>query len=70
MKIFRTTVLASLLLTHLPAHATSFDCNKGRSITEQLICHRADLSKLRLQSPGVPRRQRQQMGLAGSELQR
>jgi uncharacterized protein len=46
MKIFRTTVFASLLLTHLPAHATSFDCNKGRSITEQLICHRADLSKL------------------------
>ena len=46
MKIFRTAVFASLLLTHLPAHATSFDCNKGRSITEQLICHRADLSKL------------------------
>jgi len=46
MKIFRITVFASLLLTHLPAHATSFDCNKGRSITEQLICHRADLSKL------------------------
>jgi uncharacterized protein len=46
MKIFRTTVFASLLLTQLPAHATSFDCNKGRSITEQRICHRADLSKL------------------------
>ena len=46
MKIFRTATLASLLLIHLPAHATSFDCNKGRSVPEQLICHRADLSGL------------------------
>jgi uncharacterized protein YecT (DUF1311 family) len=46
MKIFRTVILASLLLNHLPAHATSFDCNKGRSVPEQLICHRADLSSL------------------------
>jgi len=46
MKIFRTATLASLLLIHLPAHATSFDCNKGRSVPEQLICHRADLSTL------------------------
>ena len=46
MKIFRTVILASLLLNHLPAHATSFDCNRGRSVPEQLICHRADLSSL------------------------
>ncbi|MEW6340379.1 MAG: hypothetical protein RXR20_31165 [Paraburkholderia sp.] len=46
MKIFRTVILASLLLNHPSAHATSFDCNKGRSVPEQLICHRADLSKL------------------------
>lgn len=46
MKIFRTAILASLLLNHPSAHATSFDCNKGRSVPEQLICHRADLSKL------------------------
>ncbi len=46
MKIFRTAVLASLLLNHLPAHATSFDCTRGRSVPEQLICHRADLSGL------------------------
>jgi uncharacterized protein YecT (DUF1311 family) len=46
MKIFRTVILASLLLNHPSAHATSFDCNRGRSVPEQLICHRADLSKL------------------------
>ena len=46
MKIFRTAVLASLLLNHLPAHATSFDCSRGRSVPEQLICHRTDLSSL------------------------
>ncbi|WP_144156440.1 lysozyme inhibitor LprI family protein [Paraburkholderia sp. BCC1885] len=46
MKISRTALLASLLLTHLPAHATSFDCSKGRSRPEQLICHQPDLSRL------------------------
>lgn len=46
MKIHRTVCLASLLLIHPVAHATSFDCNKGRSATEQMICHHADLSKL------------------------
>jgi uncharacterized protein len=40
-------VLAAKLLLHcLPAHATSFDCNKGRSIPEQLICHQPALSSL------------------------
>ena len=46
MKISRTAIFASLLLNHLPAHATSFDCTRGRSVPEQLICHRADLSSL------------------------
>jgi len=46
MKILRTAIFASLVLNLPSAHATSFDCNKGRSITEQLICHTADLSKL------------------------
>jgi uncharacterized protein YecT (DUF1311 family) len=46
MNIFRTAILASLLLNHLPAHATSFDCSRGRSVPEQLICHRTDLSSL------------------------
>lgn len=30
----------------MSAHATSFDCNKGHSVTERLICHNPDLSKL------------------------
>lgn len=46
MKIYRTVCFASLLLVHSLAHATSFDCSKGRSVTEQMICHHADLSKL------------------------
>lgn len=45
MKTFRTIILASLLLNHPWAHATSFDCNKGRSVPERLICHGAELSK-------------------------
>ena len=46
MKIYRTVCFASLLLVHSLVHATSFDCSKGRSVTEQMICHHADLSKL------------------------
>jgi len=46
MKILRTVVIASLLVNHPSAYATSFDCNQGRSVAEQLICHTADLSKL------------------------
>ncbi|HZZ11711.1 MAG TPA: hypothetical protein VFE79_13570 [Paraburkholderia sp.] len=34
------------MLAHLPALATSFDCQKGRSLTERMICHDAALSKL------------------------
>lgn len=49
MKIVRSArvvLLASLLLDQVAAHATSFDCNRGRSVPEQLICHTVDLSKL------------------------
>jgi uncharacterized protein len=46
MKIFRPLLIAGLLLTHLAAHATSFDCNRGRSLTEKIICNDPALSKL------------------------
>ena len=46
MKISRYILLAGLLLADTSAHATSFDCNKGHSVAERLICHNADLSKL------------------------
>jgi len=34
------------MLTPALTHAASFDCNKGRSLTEQMICHEPALSKL------------------------
>jgi uncharacterized protein len=34
------------MLSHLPAHANSFDCNRGRSLTERMICNDPALSKL------------------------
>ena len=46
MKIFRPIFVAALMLTHLPAHATSFDCTRGRSLTERMICNDPALSKL------------------------
>ncbi|SDQ67714.1 Uncharacterized protein YPO0702 [Paraburkholderia fungorum] len=46
MKIFRPLLIAGLMLTHLAAHATSFDCNRGRSLTEKIICNDPALSKL------------------------
>jgi uncharacterized protein len=46
MKIFRPLLVAALMLTYLPAHATSFDCNRGRSLTERMICNDPALSKL------------------------
>jgi hypothetical protein len=46
MKIFRPLLFAGLMLAHLPAHATSFDCHRGRSLTEQMICNDSALSKL------------------------
>ncbi|RKE35169.1 hypothetical protein B0G76_1227 [Paraburkholderia sp. BL23I1N1] len=46
MKNFRPIFAAALMLTHLSAHATSFDCNRGRSLTERMICNDPALSKL------------------------
>lgn len=46
MKIHRPLLIAALLLAHSPAHATSFDCHRGRSLTEKMICHDPALSKL------------------------
>ncbi|WP_345810976.1 hypothetical protein AAGS40_09230 [Paraburkholderia sp. PREW-6R] len=40
------TLIAALALVLEPAHATSFDCSKGRSLTEKMICHDPVLSKL------------------------
>ncbi|HYS66023.1 MAG TPA: hypothetical protein VEN30_19720 [Paraburkholderia sp.] len=46
MQIFRPLLIAALTFTHLPAHATSFDCTKGRSLAEKIICNDPALSKL------------------------
>ena len=46
MKVFRPLLIAGLMLTHLAAHATSFDCNRGHSLTEKMICNDPALSKL------------------------
>jgi uncharacterized protein len=46
MKVFRSLLIAGLMLTHLAAHATSFDCNRGHSLTEKMICNDPALSKL------------------------
>ncbi len=47
MTLFKTTLISVFLLgSPLVAHATSFDCNLGRSATEKLICHNESLSKL------------------------
>lgn len=46
MKIHRPFLIAALLLAHPPAHATSFDCHRGRSLTERMICNDPALSKL------------------------
>lgn len=46
MKILRYACLGALLLFHVSAHATSFDCSKGRSVTERMICSNDDLSQL------------------------
>jgi uncharacterized protein len=46
MKVFRSLLIAGLMLTYLPAHATSFNCNRGRSLTERMICNDPALSKL------------------------
>ncbi|MFM0500553.1 lysozyme inhibitor LprI family protein [Paraburkholderia caffeinilytica] len=46
MKIFRLMLVAALMLSTLPAQATSFDCTRGRSLTERMICNDPALSKL------------------------
>ncbi|MFM0646959.1 hypothetical protein PQR14_21760 [Paraburkholderia bryophila] len=46
MKNLRPCLIAALMLASLPAHATSFDCNKGRSLTERMICNDPALSTL------------------------
>ncbi|MFM0741600.1 hypothetical protein PQQ51_30560 [Paraburkholderia xenovorans] len=46
MRILRPVLIAALLFAHLPAQATSFDCTKGRSLTERMICNDPALSKL------------------------
>ena len=46
MNLLRPLLIAMLMLAHPLAHATSFDCNRGRSLTEKMICHDPALSKL------------------------
>lgn len=46
MKNLRPCLIAALMLVSLSAHATSFDCNKGRSPTERMICNDPALSTL------------------------
>lgn len=46
MKKLRPCLIATLMLVSLSAHATSFDCNKGRSPTERMICNDPALSTL------------------------
>ncbi len=46
MRIFRYVFLAGLMLGHASSHAASFNCEKGRSVAERLICHNPELSTL------------------------
>jgi Uncharacterized protein conserved in bacteria, putative lipoprotein len=46
MTVIRPLLIAALMLAHPVAHATSFDCNRGRSLTEKMICNDPALSKL------------------------
>lgn len=46
MKVLCPLLIAGLMLAHPSAHATSFDCHRGRSLTEQMICNDPALSKL------------------------
>ncbi|WP_025598784.1 lysozyme inhibitor LprI family protein [Burkholderia sp. WSM2230] len=46
MKIVRPVMLAALLIVHPFAQAASFDCSKGRSLTEKMICNDPALSRL------------------------
>jgi uncharacterized protein len=46
MNRLRPLLIAVLMLAHPLAHAASFDCNRGRSPTEKMICSDPALSKL------------------------
>jgi uncharacterized protein len=46
MNLFRPLLIAGLLLAHPCANATSFDCQRGRSPTERMICGDPALSTL------------------------
>ncbi|MFM0238105.1 lysozyme inhibitor LprI family protein [Paraburkholderia phytofirmans] len=46
MTVIRPLLIAALMLAHPVAQATSFDCNRGRSLTEKMICNDPALSKL------------------------
>ena len=46
MKVIRPLLIAGLMLAHQAAYATSFDCHKGRSLTEKMICNDLALSRL------------------------
>jgi uncharacterized protein len=46
MKILKYALLGSMLLETISAHAVSFDCQKGRSAVEQMICRDSALSAL------------------------
>ncbi|WP_233848369.1 lysozyme inhibitor LprI family protein [Paraburkholderia sp. HD33-4] len=46
MTLFRPLLIAGLLLAHPYANATSFDCQRGRSPTERMICGDSALSTL------------------------
>lgn len=46
MTLIRPLLIATLMLAHPLVHAASFDCNRGRSLTEKMICHDPALSKL------------------------
>lgn len=46
MNLFRSLLIAGLLLAHPCANATSFDCQRGRSPTERMICGDPALSTL------------------------
>ncbi|MEX3761153.1 lysozyme inhibitor LprI family protein [Paraburkholderia phenoliruptrix] len=46
MKLVRPVLIAALLIAHSSAHAASFDCSKGRSLAEKIICHDPALSRL------------------------
>ncbi|MGF6482061.1 lysozyme inhibitor LprI family protein [Paraburkholderia sp. JPY419] len=46
MTLFRRLLIAGLLLAHPHANATSFDCHRGRSPAERMICGDSALSAL------------------------